>query len=135
MKARNVMIAVLLVPVAALLVISLACGHKGQVPFTAREVHIKNCITPQKKIDVYGGDTIQWIVDPPDTKTYTIKFGLRKPVPSRSFPTTSPPQTVSPDLPCSVLPGAFCSYDYTMTPITTPASQACSDPGVHVTPN
>jgi hypothetical protein len=135
MKTQKLVTSLLLVPAAALLVTSLACGHKGQVSFTAQEVHIKNCIATPKKIDVNEGDTIRWIVDSPDTKTYKIKFGFRKPVPSKSFPTTSSPQTVSPDLPCSVLPGSLCNYDYTMTPITTPASPVCNDPGVHVTPN
>jgi hypothetical protein len=135
MKTPKLLISLLLVPAAALLVISLACGHKGHVSFTAHEVHINNCTATPKKTDVYEGDTIRWIVDPPDTKTYTITFSFRKPVPSKSFPTTSSPQTVSPDLLCSVLRGSLCNYDYTMTPITTPASPVCNDPGVHVTPN
>jgi len=136
MKKSNIFTSLLLAPVWVLLLMSLGCKHAGHGgAFTPQVVHILNCTATPKTIDVHEDDTIQWIVDPPDAKVYTIKFGGRKPVPSHSFPSTSPPQPVKADLLCTVLPGSKCYYDYTMTPITNPPSSACNDPGVHVTPN
>lgn len=128
------------VSLAALFLISvnLACNKKHKATPQLVTVEIRNCsiVTPDPT-PANEGDTIQWVVDPPDTDTYTITFkSSRRPVPNQSFPNNHQAQTVTPDGWCSAIPIDFlCTYKYSLTRIPAPSSGACVDPGVHVSPN
>ncbi|MGA3194650.1 MAG: hypothetical protein ABSD39_06560 [Terriglobales bacterium] len=127
---------VALLPAASALLIFFGCHKKQVVVAQAVQVHINNCaiVTPDPT-QTNEGDSIQWFVDPPDTSQYTITFTGASPVPAKSFPSSSAPQLVTPDSACRANPQTKCTYKYSLTRITTPPSQPCIDPGVHVVPN
>jgi hypothetical protein len=127
---------------SALLLMNIGCHKKPNVqpppprPSVQVVAEINNCaiVTPDPT-PTNEGDSIRWKVDPPDTSQYTITFAGASPVPARSFPSSSAPQIVTPDALCRANPQTKCTYKYSLTRITTPPSQPCIDPGVHVTPN
>jgi hypothetical protein len=139
---RTLQLVGLLLLASALLLMNIGCHKKQNVqpppprPSAQVVAQINNCaiVTPDPT-PTKEGDSIRWQVVPPDTNQYTITFAGASPVPAHSFPSSSAPQIVTPDAECRANPQTKCTYKYSLTRIATPPSQACIDPGVHVTPN
>lgn len=116
----------------------VGCGksayvHKGPEVY-ATTVKVSACKADPDTVLVHKGDTLTWIVDPPDGFTYTISFPSNKPISSTTVP-TGQGQNVTGDFWCTVLGGISpgkCVYPYNLTQSGSGGTTTCPDPGVHV---
>jgi len=108
-------------------------GPEVEAKTVKNTVKISNCKADPDTVKVPDGDTLTWVVDPPDGHTYSIiDFPKSRPVPTPTVP-IGQPQKVKKDFWCKTLGGistSLCVYPYNPVQDGTP----CPDPGVHVGP-
>ena len=117
------------------LLFAAAC-HKKAHPknITPYNITINQCrvLPGYKTLAVNQLDTVEW--HPIDGSHYVITFqNSRSPIPSSTYHTGDPPQTIHKDGICMSDPSK-CDYTYTMTVDTTPPPPPCADPVIHINP-
>jgi hypothetical protein len=125
----------LLVPLLGVLSCSkVGYVHKGPEVYTTT-VKVSACKADPDTVQVHKGDTLTWIVNPPDGFTYTISFPNNKPISSTTAP-TGQGQSVTGDVWCTTLgwiSSSKCVYPYNLVRSGGGGgTTTCPDPGVHV---
>jgi hypothetical protein len=115
----------------------LGCGSSGYVAkgpeLKSNTVTINNCNANPDTVQVPEGNTVNWIIDPSDTHTYSISFPKHKPVASPTIQ-TGQGQTIIGDGWCNHvgwIKPSLCLYPYNLI---QDGGKTCPDPGVHIVP-